>query len=506
MIHAPGVMAVFSLPVCYGVGEGFAIWVFLATAAFSLILGQALYRSFPTQEEVRLHHGMVVAALGWILVPLIGTIPFFGVAYHVTRSAEASATVTAFLHPWNAVFESFSGFTGTGLTMAVCPAELPHTLQWWRSLTEWVGGGGVILLMLAILSHTVGAYSLYHSEGRSRKIRPSVVSTVRTIWWIYLIFTVVSVLLLRVVGMPWWEAFNHGMTGISTGGFSVTNESIGGYDSGVKLVVMLIMILGTISFAVHYKVLNQRHWSALWGDAQHRMLWLLLGCGAFLLLLENWWWSGSATVVDSAFQWVSALGTAGFQTADLHLWSPTGRLLLSLAMIIGGAAGSTAGGLKQVRIAMIYRGLLWRFRRIRQQPHELSRYTFDGEPLEEGEASKLVQDAGVLAALWAVVLWAGILILLHVVPEKFSLSEVILEIASAQGNVGLSTGITHPGLPWLGKLALVLCMWMGRLEIIPSLILLSAFFAYLRKPFSQKSEARGEKPEARNERPVNNKG
>jgi trk system potassium uptake protein TrkH len=193
---------------------------------------------------------------------------------------------------------------------------------------------------------------------------------------------------------------------------------------------------------------------------------LFLGCGALLLLLENLWWSGSVAGVDSIFQWVSALGTAGFQTADLHLWSPTGRLLLSLAMIIGGAAGSTAGGLKQVRIAVLYQGLLWRFRRIRQQPHQLTRYAFDGESLEEGEATKMVQNAGVLVALWAVVLWSGVLILLHVVPERFSLSEVILEITSAQGNVGLSTGITHPDLPWLGKLTLIVCMWMGRLAWI----------------------------------------
>jgi trk system potassium uptake protein TrkH len=215
------------------------------------------------------------------------------------------------------------------------------------------------------------------------------------------------------------------------------------------------------------------------------MLWLLLGCGTFLLVLENQWWSGLPFWVDSAFQWISALGTAGFQTVDLQSWSPTGRLLLSLAMIIGGAAGSTAGGLKQVRIGVLYQGLLWRFRRIRQQPHELTRYFFDGESLEEADATKMVQNAGVLAALWAVVLWAAILILLHVAPENFSLSDVILEVTSAQGNVGLSTGITHPDLPWLGKLTLILCMWMGRLEIIPSLILFSAFLAYLRKPFKR---------------------
>jgi trk system potassium uptake protein TrkH len=506
MIHVPGVMALFTLPVCFGAGESYAIWPFLVTALLSLALGQLLYRSFLTAEDARLHHGMMVAALGWLIVPAIGSIPFFGVAHYLSHSTEAAPTVQAFLQTSNFIFEAFSGFTGTGLTMAVHPADLPRSLQWWRSFTEWIGGGGVILLMLSILSHRASAYSLYHSEGRSKKIRPSVVSTVRTIWWIYLSFTLVSVALLRIVGMSWWEALNHGMTGISTGGFSVTDGSIGDYGAGVKWAVILIMILGTISFAVHYRILSKRQWSALWGDAQHRMLWLLLGGGALLLLMENVWWSGTFIGVDSVFQWVSALGTAGFQTVDLRLMSPTGQLLLSLAMILGGAAGSTAGGLKQVRVALLHQGLLWRFRRIRQQPHQLTHYEFDGEPLEESEATKIVQNAGILAALWAVVLWSAVLVLIHVVPEEFSLSEVILEVSSAQGNVGLSTGITHPSLPWLGKLVLIVCMWMGRLEIIPTLILLSALLGYLRRPFQSGGPGRSNRAPKREKEKDNDRG
>ncbi len=481
MIHVPGLMAVCSIPVCFAFGERYAIGPLVVTAVLSLGLGQMLFRYVRVDEEARLHHGMVVAAIGWVVVPVIGMIPILGVALRLSALGDGSPTVLVFLNPINALFESFSGFTGTGLTMALRPSQLPHSLQWWRSFMEWVGGGGVILLMLSILSHTTSAYSLYFSEGRSKKILPSVISTVRTIWWIYLLLTVVSILLLRGVGMSWWEAINHGMTGLSTGGFGVTDKSIGDYDVLTRVMAMVVMILGAISFAVHYQVLSKGRLSALWQDSQHRMLWMLLGLGSAVLMLENYWWNGSFHWVDSVFQWVSALSTAGFQTEDLHAWSSTGKLLLSLAMVLGGAAGSTAGGLKQVRVVLLHKGLRWRLRLIRLKPHQLLKYEVDGEAMEESEATRMVQNAGTLAVLWALVLGAGIVVLLHCVPPHYGLSDVVLEVSSAQGNVGLSTGITHPSLPWIAKLSLVLSMWMGRLEIIPTLIVVSIVFGWLKR-------------------------
>jgi trk system potassium uptake protein TrkH len=487
MIHVPGLMAVGSIPICYFFDEHYAVWPLLTTALISLGLGQILFRVFRVDEEARIHHGMIVAAIGWVIVPIIGTIPFLGIASRLLASGDATPAVRVFVEPVNALFESFSGFTGTGLTMALRPSQLPHSLQWWRSFMEWIGGGGVILLMLSVLSHTASAYNLYFSEGRSKRIFPSVISTVRTIWWVYLLFTAFSILLLRGVGMPWWEAINHGMTGLSTGGFAVTDNSIGDYEPLIRLVVIFVMILGAVSFAVHYRVLSEGRLSALWKDSQHRMLWVLLGLGSGALVLENIWWPVEFHWVDSVFQWVSALGTAGFQTIDLHRLSPTGQLLLSLAMVLGGAAGSTAGGLKQVRVVLLTKGLQWRVQRIRLKPHELLKRQFDGEAVEESDAIRMVQNAGTLAALWVLVLGAGVVVLLHVVPAQYGLSDVILEVSSAQGNVGLSTGISHPGLPSVAKLTLILSMWMGRLEIIPTLIVLSFMFHWLKKPFRRRN-------------------
>jgi trk system potassium uptake protein TrkH len=322
---------------------------------------------------------------------------------------------------------------------------------------------------------------LYYSEGRDEKILPSVTATVRTIWWIYLLYTSISILLLRAAGMPWWHALNHGLTSIATGGFSVTDQSMAAYGSAVRLVLIPIMLLGAISFSVHYHILRRGQWQMVWRDAQQRSLWLLVGLGSLTLLLENHWAQGSWLWVDTLFQWTSALTTAGLQTVDLHTWSPTAQLLLSFGMLLGGAAGSTAGGLKQIRVVFLGKGVVWRFRQITLQPHELMRYQVNHEGLSEAEANRLVEAAGVLVTLWVVLFWLNTLLLLHVVPGQFSVSEVIFEVASAQSNVGLSTGITHPDLAWVGKLALMLSMWMGRLEILPVLILFAPLFGSRKK-------------------------
>ena len=474
ILHAPGLMALASVPICLWFDEGYALWPFVWTAVVSFGLGQGLYRLGRQAGETRLYHAMLIAALSWGLVPFLGALPFVTMAAQLAAVPHTAQTVLAFQQPWNALFEAFSGFTGTGLTMALHPSQLPHSLQWWRSFMEWVGGMGVIVLMLSIVRPGAGQQFLYYSEAREEKILPSVTSTVRTIWWMYLVYTAGSILLLRLAGMPWWHAVNHGMTGIATGGFSVTDQSLAAYDTTVRLVMVPIMLAGATSFALHYSVFSKRRWTDWWRDAQQRSLWFFAGFGTLLLLLENRWSQGEFLWVDTVFQWISALGTAGFQTVDLRTWSPAAQLLLSLGMLLGGAAGSTAGGLKQIRVLLLSKGIVWRFRHITLQPHELVHYEVNHKGLPETEAYRLVETAGVLALLWVGLFFVGLLTLLHMVPSQWTLSEVVVEVASAQGNVGLFTGITQPGLPWGGKLTLMLLMWMGRLEILPVLLLFAS--------------------------------
>lgn len=273
--------------------------------------------------------------------------------------------------------------------------------------------------------------------------------------------------------MTWWPAINHTMTGLSTGGFAITDDSIGTYAPWVQLAVVPIMIAGAISFPIHDQLLRKRRLAPLWQSSQHQALLVLLGLGTLVLLLENYWFKNEWLWLESLFQWVSALTTCGSSTTDIQRWSPTGKLLLSLGMVFGATSGSTVGGIKLNRVVSLYKGVLWRFKRISLQPHQIMRYRLNGEGITEAQASRQVEAAAVLAVLWVSLVGIGALGLLHVTLPLYSLSDVALEAASALGSSGLSTGVTHPNLPWVGKLILILFMWMGRLEIIPVLLLLS---------------------------------
>ncbi|MBD2363040.1 TrkH family potassium uptake protein [Anabaena minutissima FACHB-250] len=474
-------MALMSLPVCIVFAEYYAIWPFLWTALLAFSLGQLLYRLFRGNEAADLRHAMLIVALSWAIIPILGAIPFLGIASHLATSANTPQTIREFQYPLNALFEAVSGFTSTGLTMAIDASQLPHTLQWWRSFMEWIGGVGVIVLMLAVLEPIADSYELYQAAGRQKKIASTVTGTVRKIWKIYLLYTILSILLLWLVGMPWWEALNHGMTGISTGGFSVTGKSLSVYAPITQFAAIPIMIAGAISFSVHAQLLSQRHITALWENTQHRLLFLLLALGTILLLLEHYLFAGSLSWLDICFQWVSALTTCGFNTVKIPTWSPSARLWMSLGMIFGAASGSTCGGLKLKRIILLYKAVVWHVQGVLITSDEQMSYKLNQKLVTETEAAHQIQTATVLATLWLGFLGVGVLVLLQIVPPEYAVTDVIFEAASAMGTSGLSVGISNPDLHGLGKLILMLFMWLGRVEIIPGLVL----FALLLSPFKK---------------------
>ena len=480
LVPMVGIMAVLSLVVPAVFHEEYAFAPLGITAAVSFALGLILYLPFRGAGETKLKHGMVIAAFGWLLVAALGSLPFIFVAMSAQRLGLASPTLLHFLNPASAFFESVSGYTGTGLTMAARADLLPRTIQWWRSFIEWVGGMGVIVLMLTILAGPrpgAATYSLYYAEARGEKIHPSIVSTLRTMWWIFLLYTFISVIALWGAGMPIWDALNHAMTGISTGGFSVTANSIASYHSvAIELVLLPIMIFGAISFAVHYELMRGKG-SILIKDIQTRWLLILIGAGSLFLALENSMYIPALRALrDSTFQFVSAMTCTGFQTANIGAWSDTAKLILAAGMVIGGAAGSTAGGIKVIRMIILLKGVQWRFRRIISPRGAIVPFRIGPTVVNQEEVGHRLEDASLITFLWLVFLGLGVIVLLHTVPARFSLSDVIFEVASAQGNVGLSVGITSPTMSTLGKLTLCFNMWIGRLEIIPVLMFIRALF------------------------------
>lgn len=468
-------------------GEYYAIPSLLASGGLTLGLGVLLSEWTGDAEEPRKLHGMIIAASGWLLVAVLGSLPFLFIAWTVrldpswlaVPSDAHTTTLAAFRTPLNGVFESMSGFTGTGLTMSVHEDELPRTIQWWRSFIQWIGGVGVIVLTTAILSRPgSGSLTLYESEARSEKIHPSVVSTVRTIWWIFLLFTFVSISLLWVAGMPIWDAINHAMTTLATGGFSVTDNSIATYQSVViEFALIPLMILGSIAFPVHYLML-QGDLRNLYRDLQTRWVFIFFAAGS-LALTALLYHNGPYTTLFQSFrfalfQFVSAASCTGFQTAAIgETWSPLSQLTVSFGMFVGAAAGSTVGGIKLIRLLTLGKGTTHRIMGVFYPASAIRRFEIDGRVLSDVELSREFEEAAIITLLWLVFLVVGIVGLL-LLTREFTLANVVFEVASAQGNVGVTTGITGPKMPTAAKIILMFNMWIGRLEIIPVLVLLRA--------------------------------
>ncbi|MEN6369390.1 MAG: TrkH family potassium uptake protein [Thermotogota bacterium] len=473
-------MALVSLFVPIVYHEGYAIAPLVWTAVIAAALGLALYLPFRHAPEPQLRHAMITAALGWLVVPAVGALPFLFCAAWADAGPTA-ANLTAFRDPANAFFESLSGFTTTGLSVAPRPDLLPHTLQWWRSFAQWIGSLGVIVVVLSILAGPrpgSATYSMYYAEARSDRILPTIRSTVRTLWWILIAFTAVSMALQWRLGTPIWQAANHAMTALSTGGFAVTAPNAAPYPNvGVMIVLMLSMLAGAISFSVHYAALGAG-WRRLFSDYQTRMFLLIVLVGIAFLTLENLPRMGIAEALrSSAFHFVSAETTTGFQATGFATWSETAKLILAAGMFIGGAAGSTAGGIKIIRLVVLLKGLSWRFRQVLSPRRAVIPFRIGGTALDSADVGERLEDAALIMFLWIAFIGVGVVVLLHCTPPQFTLADIVLEVASAQGNSGLSTGITGPQMALAGKLALCFNMWVGRLEIIPVLILVRSFVA-----------------------------
>jgi trk system potassium uptake protein TrkH len=511
-------------------GEWRAALGFLLAGGVSAGLGGVARRRYADAPDPKMKHGMVIAAAGWLAVAVFGSLPYLYTAW-LTPPAEMAAFVPAgaswdpirvggtttlsslayFRSPLHALFESMSGWTGSGLTMAVHEPSLPRAIQWWRSLTQWVGGVGVVVLTVSILARPgSGSYALYRSEAREKKIHPSIVSTVRTVWKLVLGYTVLAVLMLFAAiraseygqSLPlWqaaWQALNHAMTGLTTGGFSVTDNSIATYDSAVvEATLVPIMILGAVAFPVHYALVVERDVGVLGRDLQTLWLFGLLGAGVVVLALQNALtvpaeadafsaWTPTAgelpfvspaqadAVRDSTFQWVSALTCTGFQSAPIGRWVAGGKLLVVGAMVVGGAAGSTVGGIKIIRAYTAVRGIVWQFSRVFLPSNAVVVAHIDGRMLDRTEMDREFSEATIVTLLWILALAASSLVLVNVAGPEFGYADALFEVASAQGNVGLSTGITGPTMSSLAEAMFVLNMWIGRLEIIPVLVFVRA--------------------------------
>lgn len=432
--------------------------------AATLAGGMALYLIGRTDrtEFVSQREGMAIVALGWTVAGFFGALPFY-------FEGEFPTFVDAF-------FESVSGFTTTGASVLTDIESVSKGLLLWRSLIQWLGGMGIIVLGIAILPFLgVGGMQLYKAEVPTPvpdKLQPRIRDTALILWKVYALITVAEVLALWAGGMSLYDAVNHALTTLPTGGFSTKNASVAQFDSlYFDLVISFFMVLAGINFSLHYQLLKGQT-LAFWRDSECRFF---LGAVLVLTLLVAFdvWRSVYATLGEALryglFQVVSIVTTTGYATADYEQWPAMSQLILLLCMFLGASAGSTGGGMKCLRIMLCFKFCY----------KELFSLIHPRAVTHVKIAGKTVPDDVLRSVLGFLALYMGLFGFCSVLLAGLGVDFITAfgAVAATLGNIGPGFGMVGPvenyaQIPYLGKWLLIWCMLLGRLEIFTVIILL----------------------------------
>jgi len=453
---------------------------FLLPGALSLFLGILLIRTFKPVQPNRLQFALI-CSVAWLGFSAVGALPF------------VIGIDSTFL---DGFFEAMSGFTTTGITMFTGLDQMPKSILFWRALTQWVGGLGILTMFMLVAFRGGSPHKLFGAEGHKINVDrpvPGLANTIRVLFSIYAGFTCFIALALFALGMPLFDSVCHSLTTLSTGGFSPHDASIeyyrlAGYPHYVwfDYIITMGMFLGGTSFAIHYRVLRGS-WRALFDNIEARYWWTLIGIFVALILFErfvrirpltqfsltslSFWTRLEEDFRLVLFQVVSILSTTGFGTRDINtpFFGEAARQFFLVMMVIGGCVGSTGGGIKVLRIAIMGKLIQREVYRLRVPPRAINSVIIDGEIVDLDE----IQRVGGLFFMWIVLLIFGGGVTEYL--SHHSGYAALSGMFSALGNIGpcylpvAEMGQLHP----LIKIVYILGMLTGRLEILPVLLLFS---------------------------------
>jgi trk system potassium uptake protein TrkH len=447
----------------------FAEWGMLLPMASvpAVFLGAGLIlRHVPRHDRgVKLSTSLCSVALFWFCCALISGLPFI-LGLHM-----------GFL---DALFEGMAGWTGTAYTMLVTPDTAPRTLIFWRTYMQWIGGIGIIAYSIAIASSTGLFHSrILRSESRDEPLMPSIMQAGRAIWKIYGILTFIAIGLILFAGLSLWESVNLALSAISTGGFVPHTGGILYYQSPLlEFILLPIMIAGALPFKLYYLIIENRRWS-LFGDKQIKLFLIILAAGVALLTYDLIFF-GNLEIIPAfrqgLFMAVSALTTTGFQVSGIQTWAGVTLLFLAMLTFIGGAVGSTSGGIKLDRVAFAYQALTWWFRRLYVSGKVLLPFKIEGRVIPRSTAELLAAKNMLVILLSVVVILFASLFVIQFNTTTYTVTEIIYNIVSAFSTCGINTGYVSPDMPDLSKWIFILVMWIGRMEVIPVVMLFLVLF------------------------------
>ena len=428
---------------------------YLVPSLISILIGLICVKLMSRYEvhKMRLKHAMIISSLSWLWAGIVcGLILYFITDISIVDS----------------IFESISALTGSGITIYPDVEMLPHSILFFRGFQQWIGGLGVVVMIISVLIKPGNASSkLYQSEAREDRIKPSTQATLKQTIKIYLIYTFLGIVLYCLAGMPIFDSVCNTFSIISTGGMSIKNANIGYYHSDlIYFITIILMILGATSFLVHYNIIKTRGKSII-RDFQFKALICLIAIAALLI-----YFTSSIVPMDNLFVVVSAITTTGASIQSSTVmggWPPFAIFIIMILMLIGGSTGSTVGAIKLMRVIAFFKGIYRNLREILSPVGAVVPLQKSGQKISEN----VVEQSGNYITIYLILIlvtWSLLCLYGH---DTF---DSLFFTISMQGNVGLEIGQMSQSLEWPLKVLGIFNMMTGRLEIYPILITLRAFF------------------------------
>ena len=443
-------------------------WSLISASFLTLAAGGLMYvlTMSDLKKELNLRDSYFTVTFVWVILSLFGTLPYL-----------LTETITDFA---DALFETVSGFTSTGSSVISDVESLPHSILFWRSLSQWLGGIGIIVLVVAIMPLLrIGGYNLFKSEasGMSKeKLTPKTASTAKRLWGVYVTLTAVLAILLAAGDMGVFDAINHAFTTMATGGFSTKNDSLASFSAYTQYVVMFFMFLAGMNLYLHYHFYKGRFRKVFENIELRSYFWLVVVVTVLIvvLVLDNNPFARVGLLVRNAFfQVISMVTTTGFATYDYQVWPSEAWMLMFMLMFSGACLGSTGGGIKLIRHVVAYKHIVIFFRKM-LHPNSVSVMKLRGEAIDEEKVGSIIS----FLLLYMITFCVGSVLLVFLGADFLT---SIGAVASSLGGVGMGIGNvgafnSYAEFSDAAKLLLSLLMIIGRLELSTVLILLTSQF------------------------------
>ena len=458
-IEAIGMIPPLLLSVYYQSNDVIA---FIISIVLNLTIGLILHRIPIRKKDIKIKEALSIVSIGWIIISVFGAIPLV-----------ISGSVPSFI---DAIFEMVSGFTTTGATIINDVEILAPGILFWRSFSHWIGGMGILVFTVAILPALgVGSYQIFKAESPGPikdRIAPRIKDTAKILYIFYIGLTLIEIIFLKFGGMGLYESIVHTFGTVGTGGFSTRNGSIGAFNSSyITIVISIFMILSGISFSLYYQ-LFKRNWREVFKNEELRLFLAIIGVCVLLITFDL---GGNIlrSFKDALFQVSSIITTTGYSTVDFNQWSTFSKSILFMLMFVGGCAGSTAGGIKNIRVLVL-------FKMIKKEVYKIfhPRAVINVKVNDRVLSSDVLTSIMSFFALYIIIFTVGTIIISL---EGIGIVSASSAVAACIGNIGPGFDFVGPtntfsGLSNLSKMFLSFLMLFGRLELFTMLILFSPKF------------------------------